>query len=63
MNNIMLDLETMGIQSDAAIVAIGAVRFDLETGKVGESWYSPVDLDSSLHLGLTVTESTVQWWT
>lgn len=62
MNNIMLDLETMGVQSDAAIVAIGAVRFDLETGEIGESWYSAVKLESSLVVGLTVTASTVEWW-
>jgi hypothetical protein len=34
MNHIMLDLETMSTAPDAAIVQVGAVRFDLETGIV-----------------------------
>lgn len=29
MNQVMLDLETMGTSADAAIISIGAARFDL----------------------------------
>ena len=30
--NVMLDIETMGTKDNSAIVAIGAVSFNLETG-------------------------------
>lgn len=63
MNNIMLDLETMGISSDAAIIAIGACRFDIEKKEVsGNTFFTVVDLQSSVDLGMTLDASTVMWW-
>lgn len=62
MNNIMLDLETMGKGPEAAIVAIGAVEFDLETCQLGREFYRVVDLESSMRLGGIVDASTVMWW-
>jgi DNA polymerase III epsilon subunit-like protein len=44
MIDVMLDLETMGNGPRAAIVAIGAVEFDPDTGTVGERFYRAVDL-------------------
>ena len=41
--DIMLDLETMGTGPNAAIVAIGAVAFDLQAGTIGDHWYRWVD--------------------
>ncbi len=58
-NNIMLDLETMGTDSDAAIIAIGAVRFDTS---VTDSFYRVVDLQSSLDVGLTMSADSILWW-
>lgn len=62
MNDIMLDLETMGAGPDAAIVAIGAVTFDLDAGTIGERFYAPVDLSSSVAVGGVQDPGTVQWW-
>jgi len=62
MQNIMLDMETMGHHSDAAIVSIGAVKFDLETGKTGEEFYRDISLKSCTELGLTIDAETVMWW-
>ena len=58
-NNIMVDLETMATHPNAAIVAIGAVRFmeDLQ-----DSFYQEVDLQSSIRAGLDVDGATVNWW-
>lgn len=64
-NHVMLDLETMGTTPGSAIVAIGAVRFDPETGTVGgdgREFYTAVDLASCLEAGLTVDGGTVLWW-
>lgn len=57
---IMLDLETMGNTSNAAITAIGAVKFDHE--KILDRFEVLVDLQSCLDAGMEVTASTVLWW-
>ena len=68
MKHIMLDLETMGNESNAAIVAIGACEF-LLPGRVREHWeakpgefYQKVDLESSVKAGMQIDTSTVLWW-
>ena len=57
---IMLDLETMGNNSNSAIVAIGAIEFDLNG--LGEEFYCEVDLQSSVSAGLQMDAPTVLWW-
>jgi exodeoxyribonuclease VIII len=57
----MLDLETMGNTSNAAIVAIGAVAFDPFTGELGADFEVVVNLNSSAYYGDT-DPSTIQWW-
>ncbi|KAA1184953.1 3'-5' exoribonuclease [Photorhabdus heterorhabditis] len=58
----MLDLETMGTGPNAAIVSIGAVFFNPNTCDIGDTFYSPVDLASSIRYGGTVDGDTVKWW-
>lgn len=60
--HVMLDLETMGTGTDAAIIAIGAVKFDPRNSGILDAFYCRVDLTSSLTAGLTVTGSTIDWW-
>ena len=62
MKHIMIDLETMSCEADAAIVAIGAVKFDPVKGVVGESFYTVVDLGSSVVNGGQIGADTVMWW-
>lgn len=58
----MLDLETMGNESFSSIISIGAVEFDIENGKTGKEFYTNVDLQSCIDLGLIMNASTVMWW-
>lgn len=60
MKNVMLDLETMGSGSKAAIVSIGAVLFDPMTGETGAEFYQVVSLNSSAHYG-ELDPGTVIW--
>jgi len=62
MTDVMIDLEPMGNGPQAAIVAIGAVGFDVIGGKLGESFYEVTDLSSSVDSGLEMDASTVIWW-
>lgn len=63
MKHCSLDLETMGTIPGSAIVAIGAVQFELD-GKymLGRRFYRTVDLASCIEAGLTVDGDTVMWW-
>ena len=60
--DIMLDLETMGTGPNAAIVAIGAVAFDLQAGTIGDRFYRVVDLGTSVDMGGEIDADTVLWW-
>lgn len=63
MPHVMIDLETMGTGNDAAITAIGAVKFDpMHPGQIDDSFYVGVDLTSAKAHGLTIDASTVMWW-
>lgn len=57
----MVDLETLGVGSDAAILSIGLARFALR-GKVGETLLLNIDVASCVAAGMTLTDSTVRWW-
>jgi hypothetical protein len=58
----MLDLETMGNRSNTALVSIGAVEFNIETGETGREFYRVIDLQTCLDIGLKVQASTIYWW-
>jgi hypothetical protein len=60
--HIMVDIETMGNESNSAIVSIGAVEFNMETGETGQEFYANVSLKSCLDAGLKVNADTVMWW-
>ncbi len=60
MKNIMVDLETMGQGRNAAIVAIGAVKFNAEG--TGETFYAKIDLNEAVSFGMEMDPDTVIWW-
>ncbi len=63
MRSIMVDLETLGTTADAVILSIGAVKFDLETGKIDdEGFYRSVSIESNLDYKRRISESTMLWW-
>lgn len=62
MNDVMVDLETMGTGPNAAIIAIGAVEFDTATSRTGCQFYEVVSLESSVAGGGIMDPTTVMWW-
>lgn len=62
MQDVMLDLETMGTGPNAAIIAIGAVEFDVKSGELGREFYNTVSLQSAVESGGAIDASTVIWW-
>ena len=64
--DVMVDLEPLATSTDAAILTIGAVKFD-PFGKDQEdpnmdSFYVKVDLDSCDRIGLVTNDDTIAWW-
>lgn len=69
MKHLMIDLETMGLRPDAAIVSIGAVHFAPVFGEnlskdieILGHFHTAVSLKSCTDFGLTMDQSTVDWW-
>lgn len=62
MNNLMIDIETLGNRSDAIVVAIGAQLFDPITGELGDSFYTALNYQDQINKGRKITESTIAWW-
>jgi len=64
--DIMIDLETLATSTDAAILTIGAVKFDPFGKDLQEpsmdSFYVKVDLDSCDEIGLVTSDDTIAWW-
>lgn len=61
-NHIMVDIETMAKSSYAVIVSIAGVEFDINTGQTGNTFYTNVDFQSCVKVGLKTDAETVQWW-
>ena len=60
--HIMIDLETLGTRPGSVILSIGAVVFDLKTGKLEAEFYKNIDRASCEKVGLTTDNATVEWW-
>lgn len=61
MQHLMIDLETMGTAFNAPVLAIGAVYFDPNTGKLGERFYAAIDIEDACRYG-RATGGTIKWW-
>lgn len=60
MINVMLDLETFSTRSNAAIVSIGAVKF--EDDKILDTFYCTIDAATCKAAGLHIDKETLAWW-
>ncbi len=62
-NDVMIDLETLGVTADSVILSIGAVKFDLKTGAIDDAgFYASISIDSNLDAGRKISEDTLLWW-
>jgi 3'-5' exoribonuclease-like protein len=60
-NNVMLDLETLSTRSDACIIQIAAIAFDIETGELGPRFNAYVNEPDAALRGYVDTD-TIAWW-
>ena len=57
--HLMIDLETMGKNPDAPIIAIGAIFFDPQTGDMGPEFSKTIDLNTA---GGVIDRDVIKWW-
>lgn len=66
LTDVMIDLETLATSPDAAILTIGAVKFDPFGDEINKPtsipFYLRVDLDSCDRIGLVTNDDTIAWW-
>ena len=67
--DVMIDLETLGTESNCQVLSIGAVRFRLDTVDdfdtildPDRNFYARMDERDQAALGRTADEGTMQWW-
>lgn len=61
--HVMVDIETLGTNSTSVIVAIGAVRFDIETLQLSDSKFKcTLDIQAQANVDLACDVDTLLWW-
>jgi len=58
-DRVMVDIETLGLERDSAILSIGAVRFD--TAGIRDTFYEIIDQRTCTDAGLNVDLETLDW--
>lgn len=62
MNNLMLDIETLGTGNSAIVISIGAVLFDPHTGEVGAEFYRKLNFQDQIDRGRRPSQGTIEFW-
>lgn len=62
MNNLMVDLETLGTKPTSVFLSLAVVPFNIHTGEVGKPFYRTIKLEDAIRKGRTIDASTLQWW-
>lgn len=60
-DRVMIDIETLGRDPGAAILSVGAVRFDLRDVH-GDPFHRSISLESCQNAGLSIEAETLEWW-
>jgi len=61
LTHVMVDIETFDTTPQAAIASIGACNFD-ENGIGAHVFYTTVNLQSCVDVGMTLGTDTIKWW-
>ena len=61
MNNVMLDIETLGTSCNSAIIQIALIRFS-DSGEMGDMLSIKVDYNEQLQMGAEQSKETLEWW-
>jgi len=59
--HVMIDLETLGLKYNAAIISVAAVRFNITTAEEIDYFHQNITWESALKYGVA-DPNTVKWW-
>lgn len=62
MNDLMIDIETLGRAPGCVVHEVAALAFDLNTGEIGARFFRKIDITDSEFHGLATDPETVAWW-
>ena len=60
-NNLMLDIETLGVNFNSAVIQIAMIRFDFNRN-IYSHFVGNLEYKSQLSKGLITEEKTINWW-
>ena len=60
--HLMIDLETLATTPNAAILTIGACKFDPHGTDIHSTYYERIVLDTQESYGRTINDDTLAWW-
>lgn len=60
--DLMVDIETLGIEFNSVITQIGACYFNLETGEIYEKFLVNISIQDCLNHGLIVNGDAIKFW-
>lgn len=61
-NHVMIDIETLGTNTDTVVTQIAAVSFNPVEGTILSEFNVHIDIQDSLNEGFTTSASTILWW-
>jgi hypothetical protein len=61
-SDLMIDLETLGTGTDAVVLSIGAVFFDIERNELGPTFIVQPEVESQIKKGRVMDPDTIKWW-
>jgi hypothetical protein len=62
MTDIMIDLETLGLQKHCTILSIGACAFDRDSGNITSTFSIDISRTASEFIGFREDPETLKWW-
>lgn len=60
--DLMIDLETLGTDSETPVISLGAAFFDPTTKVMGPTFYMALDVSEQIKRGRKPTGDTIKWW-
>jgi DNA polymerase III epsilon subunit-like protein len=58
---VMIDIETLSTRNNAAIMSIGAVKFNIESGVI-DTYYQNIDASTAKKYNRHIDKETIGWW-
>ena len=62
MEDILLDIETLGNEGNFIVLSVGLVQFDIRTGKIGDKFIINLSETEQAKHGFNVSAETMLWW-